>query len=259
MPVAKLLSLLILVTALCDFAAAQTVPLPRPRPAEGATSQSPQAATSVEPAPPSACRLRLTGDLALAPSLPSIDGPGECGVDDVVRLEAVVLSNKRRIAVIPPAILRCTLAEAIVQWVREDVTPAARSLEAALKGIDNYASYDCRGRNRIVGAILSEHGKANALDIRSLKLANGTVVELTDPRVSKDFRESLRRSTCARFMTVLGPGSDGYHENHIHVDLAERRNGHRMCHWDVREPGEESATGDARVPLPRPRPGREQG
>ena len=71
--------------------------------------------------------------------------------------------------------------------VREDVTPAVRALDASLKSIDNYASYDCRGRNRIAGAKLSEHGKANALDIRSLKLANGTVVELTDPRVSKDF------------------------------------------------------------------------
>jgi hypothetical protein len=259
MPVVKLLSMLILVAALCDFAAAQTVPTPRPRPAEGETSQSPQAATPVEPAPPSACRRRLTGDLALAPSLPSIEGPGECGADDVVRLEAVVLPNKSRIAVTPPAILRCTLAEAIVKWVREDVAPAARSLEAALKSIDNYAAYDCRGRNRVVGAKLSEHGKANALDIRSLKLANGTVVELTDPQVSKDFRESLRRSTCARFMTVLGPGSDGVHENHVHVDLAEHRNGHRMCHWDVREPGEASAADDAHVPLPRPRPGRGQG
>jgi hypothetical protein len=259
MPVVKLLSLLILVTALCDFAAAQTVPMPRPRPAERATSQSQPAATAVEPAPPSACRLRLTGNLALAPSLPSIDGPGECGADDVVRLEAVVLPNRTRIAVVPPAILRCTLAEAIVQWAREDVAPAARSLDAALKSIDNYASYDCRGRNRIVGAKLSEHGKANALDIRSLELANGTVVQLTDPHVSKDFRERLRKSTCARFMTVLGPGSDGYHENHVHVDLAERKNGHRMCHWDVREPGEESADGDAHVPLPRPRPGPGQG
>jgi hypothetical protein len=256
MPVVKLLATLILVTALCEFAAAQTAPLPRPRPAEGAISPPAPAATAVEP--PSACRLRLRGDLALAPSVPSINGPGECGAEDVVRLEAVVLANKSRIAVTPPAILRCTLAEAIVQWVREDVAPAARSLEAALKSIDNYASYDCRGRNRIAGAKLSEHGKANALDIRSLKLASGTVVELTDPHVPKDFRASLRRSTCARFTTVLGPGSDGYHENHVHVDLAERRNGHRMCHWDVREPGEESAAG-ADVPLPRPRPGRGHG
>ena len=165
--------------------------MPRPRPGAGAASQSPHSATPAEAAPPSACRLRLTGDLALAPSLPSIEGPGECGADDLVRLEEVVLPNRTRIAVIPPAIVRCTLAEAIVRWVREDVAPAARSLNAALKSIDNYASYDCRGRNRIAGAQLSEHGKANALDVRSFKLANGAVVGLTDPHVPKDFRADL--------------------------------------------------------------------
>ena len=82
----------------------------------------------------------------------------------------------------------------------------ARRARAPLKAIDNYASYDCRGRNRVVGAKLSEHGKANALDIRSLKLADGKVVELTDPHVARDFREGLRQSACARFTTVLGPG-----------------------------------------------------
>ena len=37
-------------------------------------------------------------------------------------------------------------------------------------------------------------------------------------------------------MTVLGPGSDGYHEEHIHLDLAERRNNYKVCQWDVRVP-----------------------
>ena len=46
----------------------------------------------------------------------------------------------------------------------------------------------------------------------------------------------LRDSACHRFTTVLGPGSDGYHEAHIHLDLIERRQGYRMCQWDVREP-----------------------
>jgi hypothetical protein len=53
---------------------------------------------------------------------------------------------------------------------------------------------------------------------------------------------------------VLGPGSDGYHEDHVHVDLAVRRGGHRMCQWDVREPAPELAASAAPVPLPRPRP-----
>ncbi len=246
----RFLSALIVLAALCNVAAAQTVPLPRPRPAE-AGLQTP-APPPEQPAPPSACRLRLTAELAVAPSLPALEGPGECAVEDAVHLEAVLLPDRTRVAVTPPAIVRCSFAEAIVQWVREDMAPAVRSLGAGLRGIDNYASYDCRGRNRVVGAKLSEHGKANALDVRSVKLADGTVVRLTDPQVDKELREHLRKLTCARFSTVLGPGSDGYHEDHVHVDLAERRGGYRMCEWDVREPGAELAA--VAVPLPRPRP-----
>ena len=246
---------LILLAALCafapcDFAAAKVVPLPRSRPVEISPALPAPEATPEEAPLPSACRLRLTAELAVAPSLPALAGSGECAVDDVVRLEAVRLANRTQVAVTPPAIVRCSFAEAIVHWVRDDVVPAVRSLGGALKSIDNYASFDCRGRNRIIGARLSEHGKANALDIRSFKLVNGTVVELTDRTVVKDFRERLRKDTCARFSTVLGPGSDGYHENHVHVDLAERVGGHRMCQWEVREPGDEAA----QVPLPQPRP-----
>ena len=249
----KLLSALLALIALfgfatCGFAAAKVIPLPRPRPADIARPEPPAEASAEEPAPPSACRLRLTAELAVAPSLPALVGPGECSVEDVVRLEAVWLADQTRVAVTPPAILRCSFVEAIIHWVREDLAPAVRAFGGPLKSVDNYAAYDCRGRNRIIGAKLSEHGKANALDVRSVKLASGSVIELTDPTVDKDFRERVRKSTCARFTTVLGPGSDGYHENHIHVDLAERAGGHRMCQWDVREPGEEA------VPLPQPRP-----
>jgi hypothetical protein len=257
----KLALALIILAAGCDLALARAVPLPRPRPADAPTASVPdttEPTQSEAPAPPSACRLRLTTDWAIAPSLPPLTGAGECGVDDVVRLEAVVLADKTRVAVTPPATMRCSLAEALVHWVREDVAPAVRSLDGAtLKSIDNYASYDCRGRNRVVGAKLSEHGKANALDVRSVKLANGSVLGLTDVNVAKDFREGLKKVTCARFSTVLGPGSDGYHEDHVHVDLAERHSGYRICHWDVREPGQEIAQEPAvvaHVPLPRPRP-----
>src|SRR5580704_12614820 len=178
----------------------------------------------------------------------------ECSV--VVRLEAVLLLGRMRVAVTPPAILRCTMAEAIASWVREEVAPRALELGSSLKAVDNLTSFDCRGRNGSVGAKLSEHGKANALDIHSLRLANGKVLELTDPQVSKDFREGLRKSACAQFTTVLGPGSDGAHEDHIHVDLLERRSGYRICEWDIREPAEAPSVSAlaASVPLPRARP-----
>lgn len=245
----KLVFPLILLMAAADLAAAQSVPLPRPRPAP------PTQSTPQDEETPSACRLRLTTEFAIAPSIPALDGPGECAVTDVVRLEAVVLPDGGRVAVTPPATLRCSMAEAIVRWVRDDVAVATQGLGASLRSIDNYASYHCRGRNNIVGALLSEHGKANALDIRSLRLANGKVVGLTDPHVERDFRESMRRSACARFSTVLGPGSDGYHEDHVHVDLQERPHGrYAMCQWDVRDPEPPAAEIATQVPLPQPRP-----
>jgi hypothetical protein len=251
-PRVKLAYAMVLLVGAADLAAAQAVPLPRPRPATAASAPAEEAGAAEAP---TACRLRLTAALASAPSLPPITGPGECGASDVVRLEAVVLPDHSRVAIAPPAVLRCTMAEAIVSWVREEAAPRALDLGSPLRIIANLASFDCRGRNRIVGAKLSEHGKGNALDIRALKLADGKVVELTDPQVSRDFRDGLRQSVCARFMTVLGPGSDGYHEDHVHVDLAERRNNYRLCEWDVREPGTVTAAAAAdAVPLPRPRP-----
>src|SRR5205814_9928357 len=92
------------------------------------------------------------------------------------------------------------------------------------------------GRNRIAGARLSEHGRANALDVRSFTLAGGRELSFTDRTLPRDLRETVLRSVCARFSTVLGPGSDGYHEDHIHLDLMERRNGYRICQWNIWDP-----------------------
>jgi hypothetical protein len=229
--------------------ASGAAPLPKPRPADAPPPMVRDLKKPDDP-PPSACRIRLTEKLAIAPSVPPVTGTNGCGIEDAVRLEAVVLPDGARVALAPPAVLRCSMAEAIVEWVRTDIASLTLTLGSALRGLDNYASYHCRSRNNIRGAILSEHGKGNALDIRLIRLANRTTVAWTDPSVSKEFREKLRRSACARFRTVLGPGADGYHETHVHVDLQERRSGYRMCQWDVREPG----TVAGRIPLPRPRP-----
>ena len=184
---------------------------------------------------PTPCRLRL-GKLAAFKPLPVLVGPGECGAADAVLLESVTLPDSTKVTFAPPATLRCTMAEQVALWLREDVLPASASLGTQMRVLEDYDSYECRGQNRVRGATLSEHGRANALDLRGFKLANGKMVELTDVNVAKEWRESLRASACVRFHTVLGPGSDGNHETHIHVDLAERRSGFKICQWDVREP-----------------------
>jgi hypothetical protein len=233
-----------------------SVPLPKPRPAEAPTAESskpqpekpaaekpapPETEKPVEqaapsPPPPSACRLALTDAIAIAPSIPDIKGAGGCGGEDLVRLEAVVLPDKRLVPVKPAAILRCTMASAVADWIRTDMVPLAASLGTTISDLDNFDSFECRGRNRVLGARLSEHGRANALDVRALKLANGQSISLTDRNTSRETRETVLHSVCARFSTVLGPGSDWYHEDHIHLDLMERRGNYKICQWEVWDP-----------------------
>jgi hypothetical protein len=209
-------------------------PAARAAPVESGKSAAP--AAPPEPPPPSACRQALTEDIAIAPSIPPIHAPGGCGGEDLVRLEAVVLADKRKVAVKPAAILRCPMATAIADWVRGDVAPLAVGLGSVIAELDNFDSYECRGRNRVAGALLSEHGRANAIDVRGFTLASGQIIHLTDRGLSRQFREAVLHSVCTRFSTVLGPDSDWYHEDHIHLDLMERRNNYRICQWDVLDP-----------------------
>jgi len=60
-------------------------------------------------------------------------------------------------------------------------------------------------------------------------------VELTDAKFPKDFREGCGKRLRPALHDRAGSRSDGYHEDHVHVDLAERRGGYRICEW-VREP-----------------------
>jgi hypothetical protein len=209
------------------------VPLPKPRPASAsATGPEPPASSP----PPSACRLALSDAIAIAPSIPDIHGPGACGGEDLVRLESVVLPDKQRVSVKPAAILRCAMASAVADWIRSDMAPLAARLGSAISELDNFDSFECRGRNGVAGAALSEHGRANALDVGALKLANGKSISLTERTVPRELRESVLHSVCARFSTVLGPGSDGYHEEHIHLDQMERHNNYKICQWNVWDP-----------------------
>jgi hypothetical protein len=261
-------------------AAARPLPVVIPQqfapPQEEYASFPETAAGAAAAATPSACQVGLAKVAEFKP-LPVLVGAGECGATDAVLMASVILPDQSRVAVQPPATMRCPMAQAVADWVREDVAPSMKKFGPPLRVLDNFDSYSCRGRNNIRAAQLSEHGKADAIDIRDFALADGREFGLTDIRSDKDWRDAIRTSVCTRFSTVLGPGSDGYHEEHIHLDLAERRNNYKVCQWDVRVPPPpveaktqqvNSAVANAtasqgdddaaipldEVPLPRPRP-----
>src|SRR6202041_1266101 len=102
-------------------------------------SSTPEVKNAEPPAAPapalSACRLALTETIAIAPSIPDIHGPGGCGGEDLVQLEAVVLPDNHQVTVKPAAILRCKMASAIADWVRTDVAPLAKNLGSAISAL----------------------------------------------------------------------------------------------------------------------------
>jgi Extensin-like protein C-terminus len=251
-----------LLVSACSMALAE-IPLPRSRPADIPGDQSHQSPTTQS----SQCQQQLAG-LAEFKPMPPITGPGECVANDIVALELVLLPDGHRVVLSPSSVLRCSMAETVTHWVRDDVAPIIATLGTSLRSVETLDSFVCRGRNGASGGKISEHGRANALDVRALKLADGRTIGLTDIQMSKPVRENLRQSACVRFTTVLGNGADAYHDSHVHLDLIERRNDYRICQWDVLDPAETAAfaakkalaaanagsTVSSDVPLPRPRP-----
>lgn len=242
------------------------VPLPPPRPPVAVTAvppAPPAVAVASDHGPPTDCDKRLAAMAVFSPK-PTLTGPGSCGGPDLVEIDAVLLPDGGRVAVKPKAMLRCDMAESFAAWLRDEAAPRLKPLNSPIRAVVNEDSYECRGRNRVVGGKISEHGRGNAIDVRGFVLADGRKVVLTDVGEPKDLREALRDTACHRFTTVLGPGSDAYHEQHIHLDVLERRAGYRICQWAVREPAPPTpptpptppALLAARepVPLPPPRP-----
>jgi hypothetical protein len=259
----KFICVIVFLTGTALASNAEIIPVPRERPPvlEDQTSK-----IESERSP---CQLRLSEIAEFKPE-PPITGPGECTATDVVDVNAVLLPGNQRVVFSPVVTLQCSMAEVVSHWIRDDVAPTLDSLGMPLRGIETLESFGCRSFNGISGAKLSEHGHANALDVRSLKLANGTIIELTNATVSKSLREQLRQTACTRFSTVLGNGADAYHENHVHIDLMQRTNNYRICQWKILDPAEIAALAEKKsavagmpipvatqsngVPVPRARP-----
>ena len=122
------------------------------------------------------------------------------------------------VKLVPSATVNCTQAQALADWIGQDLQPQFGNQVARLIIAD---SYSCRSRNNVPGAKVSEHGSGSAVDIEGVVLTDGKVLT-----VAANFRGALRaayKAACGTFQTTLGPGSDGYHENHIHLDVAKNR------------------------------------
>lgn len=186
---------------------------PPPRPAGQAPAAAPQ-----DPGP--VCAL---GGLLGRPEAPRSE-QGGCRLADAVTLESI-----GGVTLSPAPVVTCETARTLAQWLETVARPALSGPGRGLAGLDVAAGYVCRTRNNQPGAKISEHALGRAVDVMALRRTDGSVLRIggaTGPDAALVAR--LRAGACGPFTTVLGPGSDAFHEDHLHFDIAERRR--TYCH-----------------------------
>lgn len=183
---------------------------------------------------PAACAALVQQGLIAAEPERGLSVPSPCTLAEPVRFSGIRLNSGALIDLKPAAVVGCGTVAAVAEWVREDLAPAMEEMGTSIVAVKVAASFACRSQNNLRGTRISEHGFGRALDVGGFELANHSQVEVKNGGLPVAFQEKMRESACARFMTVLGPGSDGFHEDHIHVDLAKRREAYKLCRWRIK-------------------------
>src|SRR5271168_1681593 len=138
------------------------------------------------------------------------------------------------VAVEPAATLACPIVSALDQWITGSVQPAAlRWFRQPVVEIKQISAYFCRGMNGDPNAHISEHAFGNALDVAEFDLADCHKISVQygwrgSPE-EQGFLHDVQAAACDQFTTVLAPGANVYHYNHIHVDLMRHANGRHIC------------------------------
>ena len=134
----------------------------------------------------------------------------------------------------PPATLACPIVSALDRWVSDGVQPAAmRWFGEPVTEIKQISAYSCRGMVGAGGSGISEHAFGNALDIAAFTLSDGRRITVQNgwhgTPEEQGFLRDVHLAACNHFSTVLAPGYNAAHYNHIHVDLMRRASGDRPC------------------------------
>ena len=170
-----------------------------------------------------------------------VTGEDGCGFSPAYRFTG--LSDGVKLE--PAAEMRCETGLALARLVRDTAAPAVAALDAAeagdgktvkarkLASVRQASAFVCRPRNNQAGAKMSEHSTGRAIDLSAFVLSDGTEIAIEprgdDHTIIGAFQAAVRGGACLHFTTVLGPGADAHHDDHLHVDLAERRGGYRIC------------------------------
>jgi hypothetical protein len=162
--------------------------------------------------------------LGNAEQLPPISEGNGCQIPNPWRvrsLSGVELNNG--------ATLNCGVVQPLDNWLTGVAQPAALlAFGEPIRSVRVAGSYSCRARNSVRGAMMSQHGFGNAIDLSAFTLESGRTVTVkagwSGGSEERAFLRDLNRGACDHFSTVLGPSTDRHHHDHFHLDLGPYRN-----------------------------------
>lgn len=213
-------------------------PLPPEPPSAGTLAEAeaepvpnvppPAAPPAQDPAHAGRCEEELAGLGAKFEVLEPIVGEDGCGAERPLKVSSVGIDLK------PAVTTRCEVAKALAIWTRDVMVPSAKlHLKATPNALLTGDSYQCRARRGDGEVKVSEHAHANAIDISSVAFSDREAVAIMDHEETAEdtvaFQAAIRGGACAYFTTVLGPGANAAHADHLHFDLLQRKNGYRVC------------------------------
>ena len=177
-----------------------------------------------------ACMADLTALGTKFETVARIDDGNGCGIDRPIEVAEVLPGIETG-----GAQMRCETARALGHWLKDTVHPALKIAMPArrITGITTGSTYACRLRNGASTGKISEHARGNAIDIVAFHLDDGSEITMKprdeDGTMEGAFQRTATTGACLHFSTVLSPGSDAAHQDHLHLDVLQRKSGYRYC------------------------------
>ncbi|MBU0739360.1 MAG: extensin family protein [Alphaproteobacteria bacterium] len=198
-----------------------------------------QKAAPLDPPPPvedpkalAACLAELKALGARFETDKAIDDADGCGISAPITLTRLLPD----VALEPEATLRCETALQLARMTRDMLKPAAEAAfpdKPKLAAIRHASGYVCRNRNSVETGKVSEHAYGNAIDIAGLRFGNDDMAVMIASQdngtAEAAFQRAFNAIACLYFTTVLSPGSDATHQDHMHLDVIKRKSGFRYC------------------------------
>ncbi|MGV1752172.1 extensin-like domain-containing protein [Agrobacterium sp. CG674] len=225
--------------------AENTVPKPEEKPEPAAKPDEPKNEEEKKPEEPprdpvkaenpeelKSCIAELKELGAQFKELPPIPGEEEgCGIASPLELSVVIPGIKLE----PEGTMRCEAALALSRWAKNVVVPTAKMAlpDSNVTAFGNASTYVCRNRNSASAGKISEHAKGSAVDIATITFDKGEPLVMKprdeDGTMEGAFQRTITTAACLFFRTVLSPGSDATHQDHLHMDVLERKGGYLYC------------------------------